>query len=71
MSSHCSGSTAARLWLALAAAKDSGFTTPTFVESLRAITRLRPQDWVDAGIEPAHAERVREMILAWRQRLTS
>ena len=57
--------------LALAASKDSGLTAEMFVPSLNAVRRLADRDWADAGIDPERARRVRETILAWRDRLVS
>lgn len=55
--------------LGLAGAKDRAFTKETFVESLRAVSRLGVADWADAGIDEARAGRVTETILRWRVQL--
>lgn len=50
-------------------AKDSGFTTDTFIDALRAIRRLGPPDWAEDGISEADAERLNEVFGDWRMRL--
>jgi hypothetical protein len=51
--------------LALAAEKDAGFTVPTFLDALRAISRLGPPDWAEDGVNPAAAERLRTIFRGW------
>ena len=57
--------------LKLATAKDSGFTSNTFVDALRAIERLSSADWAEDGITPADATRLHGLFAEWRQRLTN
>jgi hypothetical protein len=56
--------------LALAAAKDSGFSTTTFIDALRAIARLSPADWAEDGIPTADAQRLNSLFDQWRTNLT-
>jgi hypothetical protein len=55
--------------LALAAEKDAGFTVATFLDALRAIARLGPQDWAEDGIGPEIAERMRTVFNDWQAQL--
>jgi hypothetical protein len=56
--------------LALAAAKDAGFTPETFVDALRAIERLTGDDWAEDGFDPIDADRLRAVFDDWRTRLS-
>ena len=55
--------------LELAEAKDSGFTAETFIDALRAITRLSNPDWTEDGIDSDDAQRLRTKFDAWRNQL--
>jgi hypothetical protein len=55
--------------LELAAAKDSGFSTATFIDALRAMARLGPADWAEDGIDPDTAHRLTAAFTAWRHQL--
>jgi hypothetical protein len=44
--------------LELAEAKDSGFTHETFIDALRAISRLGNADWAEDGINNDDAQRL-------------
>jgi hypothetical protein len=55
--------------LAIAAAKDIGFTPSTFVDALRAITRLQQADWAEDGINETTAEQLQTLFHAWRSQL--
>jgi len=55
--------------LELTAAKDSGFTPATFIDSLRAITRLSPEDWAEDGIPVNDVKYLRSRFDAWREQL--
>jgi hypothetical protein len=57
--------------LALAAEKDAGFTIPTFIDALRAIARLGPEDWAEDGIDRETAERMRTVFGDWQGQLES
>jgi predicted nucleotidyltransferase component of viral defense system len=57
--------------LELAAAKDTGFTTDTFLDALRAIRRLGQDDWTEDGITPDDATRLHTLFDKWRDRLTN
>lgn len=56
--------------LGLAAAKDAGFTTPTFVDALNAIRRLADADWAEDGIDAAAVPEIHQTFAAWRNVLT-
>lgn len=56
--------------LALAANKDSGFTTSTFIDALRAIARLTPADWTEDGIPTGDIPRLNALFDEWRAHLT-
>jgi hypothetical protein len=56
--------------LELAAAKDSGFSSAAFVDSLRAIARLGPADWAEDGVPPGAVDQLRATFDAWRAHLT-
>jgi len=56
--------------LALAAAKDAGFTPETFVDALRAIERLTGDDWAEDGFDPIDADRLHAVFDDWRTRLS-
>jgi hypothetical protein len=58
------------LLLNLAAAKDSGFSTSTFIDALRAIARLTIADWTEDGISAADAQRLNKLFDQWRTDLT-
>jgi hypothetical protein len=55
--------------LALAAAKDSGFSTTTFIDALRAIGRLTPADWAEDGIATDDIQRLNDLFGQWRATL--
>ncbi|MGH3917299.1 MAG: hypothetical protein ACRDTC_28395 [Pseudonocardiaceae bacterium] len=55
--------------LELAAMRDPGFTSATFVDSLRAITRLDPADWAKDGVPSNDVESSRSRFDAWREQL--
>ncbi|MPZ00251.1 MAG: hypothetical protein GEU97_20150 [Actinophytocola sp.] len=55
--------------LEFAAAKDAGFTPATFVDALRAIRRLAPEDWDEDGVEPNDVGRLQAIFDDWRTRL--
>ncbi|TCO52865.1 nucleotidyl transferase AbiEii/AbiGii toxin family protein [Actinocrispum wychmicini] len=55
--------------LELAAAKDSGFSAATFVDSLRAIARLGEADWAEDGVPIEDVHHLRATFDAWRRRL--
>lgn len=55
--------------LELAATKDAGFTTATFVDALRAIARLGPADWAEDGVPAGEVECLRSRFDAWREQL--
>lgn len=57
--------------LDLAADKDSGFTSATFVDALRAIHRLGPADWAEDGIPTDDTTRLHTLFDDWRTRLIS
>ena len=57
--------------LELAAAKDSGFSPGTFIDALRAISRLTPADWNEDGITPEGSHRLRTLFDDWRDQLTN
>jgi hypothetical protein len=57
--------------LELAATKDTGFTIDTFLDALRAISRLTPADWTEDGINPHDADRLRDTFTTWRNQLAS
>lgn len=52
--------------LDLAAAKDAGFTTPTFVDALNAIARLTDQDWTEDGIDAESVPEIQLTFAEWR-----
>lgn len=52
--------------LELAAEKDRGFTLETFIEALRSSRRLRPVDWMDAGIDEERARAINAAVDEWR-----
>lgn len=56
--------------LTLAANKDSGFTTSTFIDALRAIARLTPADWTEDGIPTGDIPRLNTLFNEWRAHLT-
>jgi hypothetical protein len=56
--------------LDLAAAKDAGFTTPTFIDALNAIKRLTDADWAEDGIDIKALSRLRSTFDPWRADLT-
>lgn len=55
--------------LELAKAKDTGFTHKTFIDALRAISRLGDADWAEDGIDSDDAHRLRKMFDSWRNQL--
>jgi len=55
--------------LDLAAAKDTGFTAPTFVDALTAINRLTDADWAEDGIDAENVPELQETFWDWRERL--
>ena len=55
--------------LTIAAAKDRGFTPATFIDALRAISRLQRPDWAEDGISEVDAERLRALFGEWRSQL--
>ena len=55
--------------LTIAAAKDSGFTMTTFIDALRAITRLQQPDWAEDGTSEVDAELLRALFDEWRTQL--
>lgn len=57
--------------LGLAAAKDAGFTTPTFVDALNAIRRLTDADWAEDGIDATAIPEIHQTFAAWRDLLTN
>jgi hypothetical protein len=57
--------------LELAPTKDAGFTVETFLDALRAIARLAPDDWAEDGVSEHDAGRLREVFDSWRPRLAS
>jgi hypothetical protein len=57
--------------LRLAAAKDAGFTTATFLDALNAIKRLTDADWAEDGIEPDSVPQLRSLFAEWYADLTS
>ena len=59
------------LLLDLAGRKDAGFTVDSVAGALSTVERISPERWTAAGIAPERARRVRETILAWRDRLVS
>jgi len=57
--------------LELAAAKDSGFTSETFVDALNAIKRLTPDDWAEDGVDAAAIDGLHSTFADWRQSLVA
>ncbi len=57
--------------LILAAAKDAGFTTPTFVDALNAISRLTDADWAEDGIDAGAVPEFHQVFSGWRDSLTA
>lgn len=57
--------------LRLAAAKDAGFTTATFLDALNAIKRLTDADWAEDGIESDSVPQLRSIFAEWYADLTS
>lgn len=57
--------------LRLAAAKDAGFTTPTFVDALNAISRLTEADWAEDGIDAESIPDIRQTFATWRDELSA
>ena len=57
--------------LRLAAAKDAGFTTATFLDALNAIKRLTDADWAEDGIDPDSVPQLRSLFAEWRADLAS
>jgi hypothetical protein len=55
--------------LELAETKDSGFTHKTFIDALRAISRLGDADWEEDGINSDDAHRLRTTFDSWRNQL--
>jgi hypothetical protein len=55
--------------LELSEAKDSGFTRETFIDALRAISRLGDDDWAEDGINNDDAQRLRTTFDSWRKQL--
>jgi hypothetical protein len=55
--------------LELARAKDSGFGAVTFLDALRSIARLGPDDWAEDGISAETATRLRSVFDQWRDTL--
>lgn len=57
--------------LELAAEKDAGFTTDTFLDALNAIKRLTPQDWSEDGIDADVIDDLRSTFAGWHGTLAS
>ena len=55
--------------LQLAAEKDRGFTTASFVEALQAIGRLTPSRWSAAGVSAERAAEIVRAVEQWRAEL--
>jgi Nucleotidyl transferase AbiEii toxin, Type IV TA system len=55
--------------LELAPSKDAGFTLGTFLDAIRAIARLTPDDWAEDGVSPEDAERLRAVFADWLAQL--
>lgn len=55
--------------LELAAAKDAGFTTTTFLDALNAIKRLTSDDWTEDGIDTGVIDNLRSTFEDWHQTL--
>lgn len=51
--------------LRLAAAKDAGFTTATFLNALNAIRRLTESDWAEDGIGSDSVPHLRSVFAGW------
>ena len=50
----------------LAASKDSGFTRETYLEALRAMSRLTRADWAGDGVAPEVETATRKLFDQWR-----
>lgn len=57
--------------LRLAATKDAGFTTVTFLDALNAIKRLTDADWAEDGIRPDDVPNLQGVFAEWRARLAT
>lgn len=57
--------------LRLAAAKDRGFTTATFLDPLNAIKRLGQEDWAEDGIVLAEVDELRAVFGRWHEELST
>jgi hypothetical protein len=57
--------------LELAAEKDAGFTTNTFLDALNAIRRLTPQDWAEDGIDADVINDLRSTFAGWHRALAT
>ena len=57
--------------LDLAAEKDAGFTTNTFLDALNAIKRLTPQDWAEDGIDADAIDDLRAAFAKWHRMLAT
>ncbi|MDN5860126.1 MAG: nucleotidyl transferase AbiEii/AbiGii toxin family protein, partial [Pseudonocardia sp.] len=55
--------------LELAAEKDAGFTTETFVDALTAIRRLTDSDWTEDGIDPRSVAALTQLFEQWNTEL--
>ncbi|MGH3568179.1 MAG: nucleotidyl transferase AbiEii/AbiGii toxin family protein [Pseudonocardia sp.] len=57
--------------LELAAAKDAGFTSDTFLDALNAIKRLTPEDWTEDGIDVNATDDLRATFAKWHRELAA
>lgn len=57
--------------LRLAATKDAGFTTATFLNALNAIKRLTDADWAEDGIDADSVPSLREVFAKWHTSLAA
>jgi len=57
--------------LDLAASKDAGLTTGTFLDALNAINRLTPDDWAEDGIDAAAVDDLRSTFQRWALQLST
>lgn len=56
--------------LDLAASKDAGFTSATFLDALNAINRLTPEDWAEDGIDAAVVDGLRSTFKDWHEQIS-